>query len=893
MLSALYNITIYPIRQIIEFFYVLFSVASKNQGISVIGVSLVFTLLCLPLYVVAEHWQEIERETQLGMKSQISRIKKAFKGDEQYMMLTTYYRQRHYHPLMALRSSFGLLIQIPFFIAAYSFLSHLQQLQGASFLFIKDMGSPDTIFRIGSFPVNILPLAMTAINIVSGLIYSKGHEAREKIQIFVSAGIFLVLLYNMPAGLVLYWTMNNIFSTLKNICYKLPKNLMLRGAYAVAVAVYLLAVSYLLFVHTGNFENRLLLACAGLWIPLAPILIRFGKRVITYFSIADEKTRLQLFLLSCTVVCIMAGFALPSFVVASSPAEFSNIDGYGSPLFFLRNTTTQAMGFCLFWPICLYFLFKTAGGTRTQNAFAQIAMLAVVGALINAFLFSGDYGNLSSSLTFDSKPDTIPLFAAVNLGALLLGTGAVGLIIKTARFKFFAAVLSILALALVTISVINAANIQKVYKTLKPTAQLAENEVSPIYSLSKTKRNIVVIFLDRFTSSLFPEIIQESPELKSVYSGFTYFPNTISYGLHTIVGAPAMLGGYDYRPEQTNARKNEPLQQKINEGNSTLPLLFSKRGFEVTVANPADAETERGFYERYPEIKTPNTNGTYRKVWYTRHGNTMMPVKSTLIKRNFLWFSFFKCAPVITRRTIYKRNWWSSQNLQDTDNFVDAYSALELLPELTDCASEGDTFTFIHNLLPHEPMYLDAPTYTFPKDSDNISLSKSAFGGLPDFYSAAASIHRVGEWLSYLKEAGVYDNTRIIIASDHGVLIRTGVFKDNDVCQVEGCNPLLLFKDFGEGEELKTDSRFMTQCDIPALATRSLPENEADGLALHPWTHKPIDMSGKAGNQHLFMNHNNTLQKNGTYSYSAKPSEWYTVHDDIFVPENWSRGIVE
>ena len=48
MFSILYTITIYPIQQIIEFFYVLFSNASKNQGVSVIGVSFIFTLLCLP-----------------------------------------------------------------------------------------------------------------------------------------------------------------------------------------------------------------------------------------------------------------------------------------------------------------------------------------------------------------------------------------------------------------------------------------------------------------------------------------------------------------------------------------------------------------------------------------------------------------------------------------------------------------------------------------------------------------------------------------------------------------------------------------------------------------------------------------------------------------------------
>ena len=35
------------------------------------------------------------------------------------------------------------------------------------------------------------------------------------------AVIFLVLLYNSPSGLVVYWTCNNIFSLVKNIFYKL------------------------------------------------------------------------------------------------------------------------------------------------------------------------------------------------------------------------------------------------------------------------------------------------------------------------------------------------------------------------------------------------------------------------------------------------------------------------------------------------------------------------------------------------------------------------------------------------------------------------------------------------------------------------------------------------
>ena len=35
------------------------------------------------------------------------------------------------------------------------------------------------------------------------------------------AGLFLVLLYDSPSGLVFYWTLNNLFSLVKNIFYKL------------------------------------------------------------------------------------------------------------------------------------------------------------------------------------------------------------------------------------------------------------------------------------------------------------------------------------------------------------------------------------------------------------------------------------------------------------------------------------------------------------------------------------------------------------------------------------------------------------------------------------------------------------------------------------------------
>jgi len=146
--GIVYTVVIYPITLIIELAYVFGQMIFKEAGAAVICVSAVISLLCLPLYETAEKWQRVERDTQKRMKGGIDRIKAVFKGDERYLILATYYRQNHYHPVYALRGSAGLLIQIPFFIAAYAYLSHLEILKGAAFWFIRDLGAPDRYIDI-------------------------------------------------------------------------------------------------------------------------------------------------------------------------------------------------------------------------------------------------------------------------------------------------------------------------------------------------------------------------------------------------------------------------------------------------------------------------------------------------------------------------------------------------------------------------------------------------------------------------------------------------------------------------------------------------------------------------------------------------------------------------
>jgi hypothetical protein len=75
-----------------------------------------------------------------------------------------------------------------------------------SFLFIKNLGLQDNL--IGG--VNLLPILMTLINMLAVMCMTSFPKERK--QSYTVAVFFLILLYMSPAGLVLYWTWNNIIN---------------------------------------------------------------------------------------------------------------------------------------------------------------------------------------------------------------------------------------------------------------------------------------------------------------------------------------------------------------------------------------------------------------------------------------------------------------------------------------------------------------------------------------------------------------------------------------------------------------------------------------------------------------------------------------------------------
>lgn len=893
-MSFFYLIIIYPLELLIEFIYVVFMKAFSNSGMAIIGISVAINMLTLPLYAVADKLQREERDTRVRLQSGIRRIKDAFKGDEQYMILSTFYKQNHYHPAYALRSSVSLLIQVPFFIAAYNFLLHLQDLQGLGFLFIKDLGKPDGLLSIGGIPIHLLPILMTLINIVAGAIYSKGFPLRDKIQIYGMAAFFLVLLYQSPAGLVFYWTMNNVFSLGKNIFYRFKHPLKvlyicMSGAVVAASAVIIAINPNIAMTKIG------ILVFASLSVISLPLLLKLGNWVYS-FSLAsletDSKASWQLLVLASLVLWLLCGLVIPANLISSSPLEFANTGTVSNPISYIAQTMVVFFGIWMFLPLSISRLFPR----KVQTIIASVLVAISLVALLNTFVFIGDYGTLTAMLQFQDSSMLVPpvLMNLLSLLAAFLCFIGVAFLIRFGKSHWVKTFLIVMLLSLVAGGGYSMVSIKG--RVQEYQAHIAnqgqENRLGPTFNLSRDAKNVIVLFLDRAINSYFPLVIDQFPELKTQFAGFSYYPNTVSFGGHTVVGAPPIMGGYEYTPDAINERTGEKLVDKHNEAMLVLPRMFLEAGYSVTVTDPPFSNYKWAGdltpFAPYPQIDVSSRKGTYTVKYKKEHSQDFNGLEvSTVIKKYLPAFVLTKIALPILRPVLYDDGHYVTVGYSGmgVDQFLDSYAQLYYLNQLTSYDAKGNTYTFMANDTTHDPVLLQSPSYT-PRSVVTSSESPLSNLGLSEYEIAsyeinAAALIQLGKWFDTLRSEGVYDNTRIIIVADHGFALYSPVFSQFAVPgNYANYHPLLLVKDFNATGAVVTNNTFSTIADAPLFALKDL------GIGtVNPFTGKDIFTAVKKDSVNIY---ETDFEPSAGTTFAFDYSKSYSVKDDIRRQENWT-----
>ena len=188
----------------------LFNSWIPNYGVAIILLTILVRILFWPLTHKSTVGMRKMQEIQPLMKE----IQKKYKDNPQRMQQETWQLYRD-HKVNPLSSCLPMLIQIPVFIALFNVLRSTVELRYAPFLWIADLSEPEALFA-SWFPfggLNILPILMAGtMALQSALTPSSGDAKQQRMMMVMMPIMMLVMFYNFPSALSLYWTLSQVFS---------------------------------------------------------------------------------------------------------------------------------------------------------------------------------------------------------------------------------------------------------------------------------------------------------------------------------------------------------------------------------------------------------------------------------------------------------------------------------------------------------------------------------------------------------------------------------------------------------------------------------------------------------------------------------------------------------
>ncbi len=182
-----------------------------NYGVAIIALSCFVTIVLAPFTLISVR----SMKKMQALQPKIEQLKQKHGRDQQRMNKELFALFRE-HRVSPLSGCLPMLLQLPIFFALWSAMSHVAELRGERFLWVKDLSLPDRLARIPGIgmDLNLLPIIMC------GAMYLQSRMTQPKVQTKETAMmsgpmmtiLFGVMFYQSPSGLVLYWLTNSLMS---------------------------------------------------------------------------------------------------------------------------------------------------------------------------------------------------------------------------------------------------------------------------------------------------------------------------------------------------------------------------------------------------------------------------------------------------------------------------------------------------------------------------------------------------------------------------------------------------------------------------------------------------------------------------------------------------------
>lgn len=304
-----------------------------------------------------------------------------------------------------------------------------------------------------------------------------------------------------------------------------------------------------------------------------------------------------------------------------------------------------------------------------------------------------------------------------------------------------------------------------------------------------SEENVVVFVLDMTDTIDVEQLLLNNPEYAEPLKDFTFYNNVVSRHSQTYLAIPYLLTGTEWINDSQvkycdYAYKSEDIFiERLFESGIDLGIYTEPQYIDESLYN------ELANYKEGVPSKS-NIQKTVSTMWKT----SMYKLLPFALKNNYIYYS-----DEIEEMSEIENKW-------SINNDVDFYNIL-LKNGLSINGDIDKTFRFYHMRGAHYPYYL-SEDIKIDNSHREVSWNTQTKGAL----------NIVFEYINQLHECGIYDNTTIIITSDHGAYKASRSVFDRGLGSMNGpCIPIMFVKRAGQqGESLTINSAPLAQGDMLA-----------------------------------------------------------------------------
>ncbi len=322
-----------------------------------------------------------------------------------------------------------------------------------------------------------------------------------------------------------------------------------------------------------------------------------------------------------------------------------------------------------------------------------------------------------------------------------------------------------------------------------------------------TDKNFIVFVVDMVDGGTFDSVVSESEEYQNALRDFTYYNNTQAAYPYTYYAVPQLLsgawyeGGEVYDTFRSRCLRESPLFERLDSEGWRMGMYLDELIFDQ------NAEPERFYNLRWQASEIASHPAFWRVIL------RMSCVKNAPFDLKYLGYCLPEKLNGLKYGNLYSTDTWF---VYHNSNFLDScYQADSTKNGGNADLCQEKMFKYIHVEGAHYPFQY-GPHMENIEGTDQASYENNVAG----------TVYMLGQYLDMLRHNGTYDNTAIVIMSDHG-------WSCDENHREVNAHSIFLAKGFGESHSYTVNEAPLSYDDLQTAFGRLL--DGAQGDAVSDW----------------------------------------------------------